>query len=118
MCLGLAVVRDRPERADRVLEPVPARGLADQWHAGRDRLVLVELGGAPDAGGAAIEAVKERVGEVVSRLDAGNRQDRGDGIRLESLVLGGERVYRRRDYPDAIGVETVPDELLPREDVG
>ena len=117
MRLDLAIVGDRVQHPDRVLEPVPARDLGDQGRVGWHGAVLVKLGGTTDARAAPVESVEESATEVIPLLDAGNVQDGGDRIRLEVLVLRGERVDRRRDDPDSCGLNAVPDERLPGEDV-
>src|SRR5512132_1755949 len=114
---GLGVIGERAQHPDRVLEPIPARDLADQRGVARDWTALDKLCAAPYPRLASVEAMKERAAVMVGFPDPDCGQDRPNGLGLEVLVLGREGVDGGRDDPDPAIVEALPDEPLAGEDV-
>ena len=66
--VGLHVLGEAAEHADRVLEPVPARDLGDQRRVLGDRRVLDQVREARDAGLAAVEAAEQSGAHVIGVL--------------------------------------------------
>jgi hypothetical protein len=115
--LVLGVLREGAQDSDRVLQPIPARNLADHGRGVGHRPVLLEIGGSVHPGRAPVESLEPSLAEVIARLDPSDRENRPDRLRIEILVLGREGVDRGRDDPNAAWVEAVPHESLTREDV-
>ena len=117
--LGVDVLGERREHAERVLQAVPARDLREQGDVEPQPVLLDQFRRGLNATERAVEPLEDRPGAVaVVGGESGGAQHRGHVGERHRVVLRREGVDRRRDHRQLGAIEPRPEVERIGEHIG